>query len=371
MKLYLYINKNILFDFLSRNIIAPDCVVKDLKGYRTISTASDYFLFATHKKLDRKSREEGIAEPDFVCSITLELSDLGEADGQAVLVSDKNGELEYSLSRLSEYDENKHIGACLIGEIPISRIQKIYFDTKEDQVAFYRPSPDYWYPTNKYDLLSDDFAEEFSVELDEDKIIVACGLSKEEIMASISTREKQRAGVLNFIDGTKKWQYRKYLFNIDNRMQKLFGLADSDVGKVLPHYVTEKGKGNDESLCLVGETNEQSDEINQTVYDTICETLRTQPYNTQKQPDYLAGLLDIISEEIAKKITSKEELSTIHKNIDEIRKMVLVTSKKLPDEILSSISEPMDVLKALLFVVKNANRYDIFLDSLEAYHADV
>ena len=371
MKLYIYINKNILFDFLSRNIIAPDCVVKDLKGYRTISTASDYFLFATHKKLDRKSREKGIGEPDFVCPITLELSDLGEADGQAVLVSEKNGELEYSLSKLSEYDENKHIGAYLIGEIPISRVQKIYFDTKEDQDAFYRPSPDYWYPTDKYDLLPEDFNEEFSVELEGGKVLASSALSKDEIISYISAREKHRAGLLNFLDGTKKWQYGKYIFNIDSSMQQLIGLADSDVGAILPHYIEEKGRDNLESICLIGDNKGEQSNVNQIIYNTISDILISQPYNTQKQPDYIANILENISTKIAADIESQDEASCACKCVDEIREMVLDTSKKLPDEILSSVPESMDVLKALLFVVKNPNRYDIFINSLDAYHADV
>ncbi len=371
MKLYIYINKNILFDFLSRNIIAPDCIVKDLKGYRTISTASDCFLFATHKKLSRKSREKGIGEPDFVCPITLELSDSSEFDGKAVIVSDKNGELEYSFPKLSEYDENKHIGAYLIGEIPISRVQKIYFDTKEDQDIFYRPSPDYWYPTDKYDSLPEDFTEEFSIEPDEDKILAASGLSKEEIISSILSREKYRAGLLNLVDGTMKWQYGKYLFNIDSSMQQLFGLADSDVGAILPHYIEGKGKDNAESICLIGDDKEQQTNVNQIIYNTISDVLILQPYNTQKQPDYIASIIETISGKIAVDTKSPDEASSACKCIDEIREMVLDTSKKIPDEILSSVPESMDVLKALLFVVKNPNRYDIFINSLDAYHADI
>ena len=71
MKLYFYTNKNVMFDFLGRSIIAPDRIIKDIKRYRTIATASDCFLFVTHKKLDRKSREQGIAEPEFVYPVTL------------------------------------------------------------------------------------------------------------------------------------------------------------------------------------------------------------------------------------------------------------------------------------------------------------
>ena len=244
MKFYFYTNKNIMFDFLARNIIAPDLIVKDIKKYRTISTASDYFLFITHKKLDRKSREQGIAAPEFVYPVTLELSEIQENDGQAVLVSKNDTDLEYNLAPLTEYDAQIHIGAYLIGEIPLSRVDRIYFDTQDDQDMFSRPSPDYWYPTNKFALLPKDFNEELTLDLEEDKILKVIGLPKEETIASFRSREKQRAALLNFVNATKKWQYDKYVFNIDSSLQQLFGLKDDDIVAALPHYVDVKNRGN-------------------------------------------------------------------------------------------------------------------------------
>lgn len=60
MKFYFYSNKSVLFDYLERNIIAPDSVVHDKLGNRTISVTSENFLFVTHKKLSRKVREQGL-----------------------------------------------------------------------------------------------------------------------------------------------------------------------------------------------------------------------------------------------------------------------------------------------------------------------
>ena len=88
-----------MFDFLGRNIIAPDPIVKDIKRYRTIGTASDFFLFVTHKKLNRKSREQGIAEPEFVYPVTLELSEVQDTDGQAIMVSSGENGLKYTLKK--------------------------------------------------------------------------------------------------------------------------------------------------------------------------------------------------------------------------------------------------------------------------------
>ena len=371
MKFYFYTNKNILFDFLGRNIIAPDPIVKDIKRYRTIATASDYFLFITHKKLDRKSREQGIAEPEFVYPVTLELSEVQENDGQAVLVSRSEMALEYILAPFSEYDAEKHIGAYLIGEIPLSRVEKIYFDTQDDQDMFSRPSPDYWYPENKYALLPDDFNEELMIELQEDKILETSGFSKDEIIASFRSREKQRGAILNFVNETKKWQHDKYVFNMDACLQQLFGLTDEDLAGALPHYAEVKDNGNVEYVCLVGETEEQGTEFNQKIYNYVREALIEQPYNTQKQPELIMEILNVLCEEITAECKSPIEANIVRQCIVEIEKLISDASDKGPEEIMAAIPEPIDVLKALLFVAKNPNRYDVFLEALEVYHVDL
>ena len=369
MNFYFYTNKNIMFDFLGRNIIAPDPIVKDIKRYRTIATASDYFLFVTHKKLDRKSREQGIAEPEFVYPVTVELTELQKNDGQAVLVSKDEDGMEYSLAALADYDVEKHIGAYLIGEIPLSRVGRIYFDAQDDMDMFSRPSPDYWYPTNKYGLLPDDFTEELAIELEQDKIITASGMNSDDIIAGFRIREKRRAGILNFINGTRKWQCDKYVFNIDSGLQQLFGLKDEDVSAVLPHYLEMMDKGRVEYLTLCGSA-EPSKEFNQIIFDNICETLLSQPYNTQKQPDQIVEILNDICGKICDACSTPQEANMVKQSIVDIEKLISDSSNKGPEEIMAGILEPIDMLKALLFVSKNPNRYELFLEALEAYHAD-
>ena len=371
MKFYFYTNKNVMFDFLGRNIIAPDTIVKDIKRYRTIATSSDYFLFVTHKKLNRKSREQGIAEPEFVYPVTLELSDTQENDGQAILVGKNGDDLEYTLTKLSDYDAEKHIGAYLLGEIPLSRVEKIYFDTQDDQDMFSRPSPDYWYPVDKYALLPEEFSEEFSLETDGQELMEASGMAAEDIINGFRIREKQRAAILNFINGTSKWQYDRYLFNMDSNLQQLFDLKDEDLAVVLPHYAEVRGKDNEERICLVNEMSEQSAEPNQKIYSHICDALTEQPYNNQKQSELVTEILRSLCEKITAECESAEESDIVRRTIAEIEKLISDSSNKGPEEILTGIPEQVDVLKALLFVAKNPNRYGLFLESLDAYHADL
>lgn len=366
MKFYLYINKNIMFDFLSRNIIAPDSVVKDLKRYCTISASSDKFLFVTHKKLDRKSREKGIAEPEFVCPITLEFSELTERDGKAILVGK---EYEYTLDTLSSYTAEKHLGAYLIGEIPFSRVQKIYFDTQEDMDMFSRPSPDYWYPESKYAILPNDFNEELHLEYEDEKVNKISEIKSDEIIADINRREKKRAGILNFINLTNKWQHGRYIFNLDESLRKLFELSDSAVSAILPHFLEVKDKDYTENLSLIS-CNEKK-EINQIIYDCIAEILIKQPYDTKRQSGQIHELLNDIENSIFECCGTAQEKNLVRTIISDIVKLVSGTSNKGPEEITETIPDSTDVLKALMYVAKNPDRYDLFIESLDAYHVDI
>ena len=371
MTFYFYTNKNIMFDFLARNMIAPDAVIRDIKRYRTISTASDYYLFVTHKKLDRKSREHGIGEPEFVYPVTLEIAELPEEDALAILVSRDETGLNYTLKALSRYDVEKHIGAYLIGEIPLSRVEKIYFDTQDDQDMFSRPSPDYWYPANKYALLPDDFTEELFLEPENDKLIEANCAAVEDVLSGIRRREKKRAAVLNFVNGTQHWRYDRYSFNMDSSLQQLLDdLQDGSISSILPHYEESKGKDNVEPLCLVDESLEKTSEINQIIYDHICDALSEQPYSSSKQPEQLIQILNTICEQITLECQTPPEKAIVRQTLTEIENLISDVSAKGPEEIMANIPEAIDSLKALLFVAKNPNRYDLFLEALEVYHAD-
>lgn len=360
-----------MFDFLGRNIIAPDSIVRDIKRYRTISTKSDVFLFVTHKKLNRKSRENGIAEPEFVYPITLELSDSQKGDGQAILVSQSEDSINFALATLQEYDPEKHIGAYLFGEIPLSRVEKIYFDTQDEMDMFSRPSPDYWYPTDKYALLPDeDFSEELEFAIADDDIIAESGLKREAIIEGFRTREKHRAALLNFINGTKRWQQGKYVFNIDSRFQKLLALDSEDLSSVLPHYAEADKTIGSEQINLVNESEETNSSINQVFYDHICDALILQPYNTQKQPDIILGILNAVWKKVRTECHNPNEENIVKTTLTEIGAMIADTSDKSPEEIMAGIVAEIDVLKALLFVAKNPNRYDVFLDALDVYHVN-
>ena len=372
MKLNLYINKNLLFDYLSRNLIAPDSVVHDRKKNRTISTKSENFLFVTHKKLNRKSREQGIAEPDFVCPITLSLSEPVETDGSAILVSKSNTDIDYTFTNLANYDSEKHIGAFLIGEIPFSRIENIYFDTQDDLAAFTRPSPDYWYPTNKFSLLPKaEFIDEFSLESVSDETLLGSSMTSDDIIKAIRSREKQRAALLSFFYGSSSWQYGNYAFSIEANIQQMLGIKDEDISLFMPHYCELRDSNPIDLVSLVGEAPAQQATINYAIYNHICETLITEDNPSQLLPDYMVKLLHTIFEKVIVDPVTAPNAKIIQKAFEEIGKLITDASDKSPEQLLASIPPELTAVKALLFITKNPCRFDLFLESLSAYHADL
>ena len=371
MKFYFYVNKNIMFDFLGLNLIAPNAVVNDIKGYRTISTAADSFLFVTHLKLDRKTRERGIAQPEFVYPVTLEISDISSGDGMAVLVEKTDDGYEYSYESVCRYNPEIHIGACLIGEIPLSRVEKIYFDTEEDELAFSRPSPDYWYPVHKFAILTDDFNTALEFIPEEERISGTLSEKTEEIVASIKKRERLRAGILNFFNGTKNWQYGKYEFNVDSSLQNMLEISDDELSSVITHYKEARAEGKHEEIELLGRNENIGKNYNQLVYDSIRDVFLSRVHNVRMTPDKIPQLLDNIEGKIVSFLDKPDEIKMIHMVMSEIKNMISGSSDKNPEDICRLIPDAVDVLKALTFTVKNPDKYEVFLEGLQVYHADV
>ena len=128
---------------------------------------------------------------------------------------------------------------------------------------------------------------------------------------------------------------------------------------------------NVEYISLVGEGQEKSKEFNQKVFDLIRDEFTAQPYNNQKQPELITEILNSLCEKITAECSSPTEANIVRQSIVEIEKLISDGTNKGPEEIMSSIPEPIDVLKALLFVAKNPNRYELFLEALTAYHSDL
>lgn len=211
---------------------------------------------------------------------------------------------------------------------------------------------------------------EISIEVNEEELVAKTGVEPEANTQAIMRRDRKRAGLLNLINGTRNWQYDRYLFNMDSTLQDVLGLSDDALSVVMPHYAEVKGKTNKEYIELIPDRPEDAEDYNQKLYRHIYDALSALPFNNFTQPEELIKLIQAICEKAVADCNNQNEEIVVRNSFGEIEKMVQDLSDKTPEEIVEAIPAPIDVLRALLFVVKNPNRYDLFLESLNVYHAD-
>lgn len=371
MPFYLYSNKNSVFNYLSRNFIACESIIPEISGNRTISTHCDNFLFVTHKKLSRTAREFGLSTPQEVHPVTLEIENIprGELSEQEVVLVRFNGqEFQYSLSKWSEYDSSVDVGALVLGAIPLSCISGYLFDNEKEKDSFDRPSPDYWYPHNKFGLLPEGFTEEIQFNISEGDVVEQTGIEIQQLETETRALEKRQAALLNLFNTTQDWQYGKYRLNIDAYLQSIVSINDSDIQERIPNYTQIKNSDNREELDLVNSVYSMDALDNQKLFAIFFDYFVAANYGDQHSSDFFS---ECFQNALAKIGDQGENTSTIRAIMNEIEMLIRGDSSKSIDEIIARIPPAIDALKALLFVGKNPDNYDHFVNSLEKYQVDV
>lgn len=389
MGLYFYTSLNVMFEYLERNLIAPEGIVHDPHGYRTVGTAADC-LFVTHHRLNRDARMQGVG-PGFEYPITIAISDPQDADGLAILVKTGPSGEQYLAAPLSEYDEASCVGAYLIGEIPWSRVEKVYYDTAEERTRFLRPSADYWYPTDRYDILPDAFTEEWSFTPDTVALRTAlqdAGVDLDAMQQRICDRERMRAGVLGAVNGTSPWEMGEYRFNIDPVIQTLLGLDNAAINAVLPHYTACVSKPEtmastdlvlfgrngaecaDEQSAAAQPTEKVACSINQQIYDIIVRAFRGTQLNHHRTPAEMTTTLHEIEEMFTAVSADVQGRTFVYTGIAAITALITGAASRTPEEIMATCPVGVNVLGALLYVAKNPNSYEDLIRSFDVYHVD-
>ena len=155
--LRLYCDQNQFCDFYSRNLIAPPDIIPLFPGTRPLSAIRSEALFVTHVNVAMEERGLGDGlSSGFRFPVTLEIAPPKneELDNPVLLVAKvESGELSVVRGSWRDYDIEKHVGAFLFGEIPLSRVKGIVFDRPEDRERLFRPSPDLWFPESKYKVM--------------------------------------------------------------------------------------------------------------------------------------------------------------------------------------------------------------------------
>ena len=377
-KLYLYIDNFSFSDYYSSNSISCEAYMPNKKGSRTLARNTQNFLFLTHKKIDEKSRLDGISDQLTSWPVTLEFGFSTDMfDGYSVIFVKSCGE-GYTLEcgDLSEYDTSLHLGCYVYGELPFTAVTKILFDdecqmTDSDKSIF----PDFLWQDALVDVLNpNDFSEAFILTVGDEEL-----LSKMTVVASaqtmISDSNKYRAAILQLVNGTKTWQVGKYRTSFDSALQHFFEISTDTVKEILsakqmPVQEELFSDSNEELVLIPTQFDNYALSCEQGTYNAIVRAFLAN--QAKCTPTVIHDLLKNIKAQMAD-ISDEASASKFSEMLDAIEGCSLNTIGFTVDGVLSTIEKDFSeksVLKALLFAIKNSAEYEKFVLSLDMYKAD-
>ena len=361
---YFYSNKNSLFDYLGRRMIAVTSVLPERTGIRTISTKYNNSFFITHRKLTKECRERGIGLHEGVYPVTLQLSFTTQMaeNYPAVLIKRNDEGISIQLASLKDYDNSECIGALVFAELPFSVVTSVLFESADDIDSFYRPSDDYWYPTELYQIINqDDFKDEWVDFKVEPTQVDDVGISDADVADAIRValqRENYRAALVSICNSTRTCITTKNRITIDKYLQNILGLSDEEIIRYIAEYETVKEEMYDEPLCLVGKPGEEQPSVDQIVYDRIFNALLNEPTTSFHTPEFFIALCD--------EMLSECQLPVL----EEIKKFIAGGSTKTPTEVLGMVPDELSSIAAFFLIAKNPNEYEDFAKLMQVISVD-
>lgn len=363
-KLYLYTDNNTLSDYLSMRIIACYKYVGSKLSIRTVSNETDSFLFITHKKLVREIRSKGLEANAGVNPIALELS-MDEAvfsHVPAILIEEKDGINSLKLGDISDYDESKHLGAFIPGEIPFSCLSAVIFDSIEEERHLFRMSEDYWYPEHLYRLAEDgEFSDNIRLSFTEEAILsVFDEPDTQTILDEVKAHDRFRSSLLGMIFATSHWVEGQYTMNMDLCLCRQMGINRDDAISLIPNM--EKAEDNQSEIFsyLLPKANDKTNQTeDEQLYFSILKFLFSRK---EKESDFKSLFISIF-----------DQLCLNNEKVAEVKEVsnYLSDSSELNlKEIIEIIPEDISSLKSFLVVSKNPEDYYHFIRSLEVYGID-
>lgn len=306
--LFLYCDQNQVCDYYSRNLIAPTNIIPLLPGGHPLSAFSPDCLFVTHLPVSPDSRGlgEGLATGQRT-PVTLEIVvPKGANAALPVLLVDKDKDGVFSVEKKTwaDYDKKKHVGAFVLGEIPLSCVKTVFFDKDENQDCLRRPSQDLMDPipnrktvakplVGPYPLPENPQAIAFSVE--------AVELAKSTV-AGLRRREKLRAAALLFLAGTRGWKLGDWITGLDGMLAEFTGIPDDTAEKSIPGWKNLLGGAGEVDILPWMPPNDDKEAGAQRLYRAAFSFLAAEPYrvgggNAKTAADMVAELRKIANDE--------------------------------------------------------------------------
>ena len=241
--LFLYCDQEVVRSFYARNRIAPNAELRPpIPGAHPLGTQNPAFLFVTH--LPVASSERGIGDllatgQRFPVTLAFDFPKKETANRPVVLLAKgTDGELATARGTWAEYDTKKHVGAFLFGDIPLSAVRSIRFESETDRSRLAAPSPDLWFPEELFAIAPTPPETKSPFDGLTELPPVSEELKAEQNAAMVAARlaEKRRAAALMLVHGSTDWQIGDLTTGFDAASQRLFGLSDDVVGKAIPGW---------------------------------------------------------------------------------------------------------------------------------------
>lgn len=236
-KYYIYCSNNQAYHALINNSIMAKSVMREDFRSDSASYFSKDYLFVTKSVLPYELRYAGIAESYY--AVTLEIEDVESLIPAILVIRDDKGSINLTGERrLNDYDSVEGcVGAFVCGEIPISYLSAILFESEEQKASFKKSSTDLWFPEELHKVFSAEATDEgITIEL------LTCAaekvdavLQEEEatkIRKNVVNRNRIKAALYYAIDATTDWNMGAVRGNIDSTMMRFL-----DKGKCLEGLV--------------------------------------------------------------------------------------------------------------------------------------
>ncbi len=147
-KLFVYCSNNQAYHALISNSIVAKAMMKADFRSDTASFMSENFVYISKYRLSESVAINGISDAYY--PIALEVSFEQESkEIPAILVNvdvDGNASLSEKTTLDSAFEDEACIGAFICGELPITYVSRIMFDSDDKKVSFKKSSLDLWFP---------------------------------------------------------------------------------------------------------------------------------------------------------------------------------------------------------------------------------
>lgn len=241
--LFFYSNTNTLRSCLAHGSILCNACLGEHVHQRTLGNISESTLFLTHLRLKPEISRKGLEQDSNLYPVIL-AARLLAGSGLSLPAHLLSAEGKLEQGDLMSYNPAHHIGAFVLGELPLSLVEAFLFETKRDRDAFYDPSPNLWFPETLYRLAGKEFKETLDVQL-----VMESGVKLEEQLHSqdseaswfnrVQSREKHKAVALMCIETACSLVGEEQV-NIDALTIRLLGLDRNEVLLPLPQRIRNK-----------------------------------------------------------------------------------------------------------------------------------